>query len=172
MSTRWVIVIAVLAMAAPARADREGEGGMGWHAGLDLRAETGTHPIRIGGGISSGALDTTLVLDPMFWTDGQHDIDLFGSYGLANGGWGGIFGWRTTAIGILGGTQFQQKLIFGVGAQLPSVACLRIHWHFELAALVVKHGADLPREWISFATGRDFIDLLNFGMFVTVEYAR
>jgi hypothetical protein len=38
--------------------------------------------------------------------------------------------------------------------------------------VLVKHGAGLPSEWISFASGRDFVDLVNFGMFVTVEYAR
>jgi hypothetical protein len=169
---RAIVMVTALALCAPAQAERDGGGDLGWHAGLNLRAETGTHPIRIAGGVSSGALDGTLVIDPMFWTDGQHDIEVFGTYGLADGGWGGLFGWRTTAIGILGGTQLQQKLILGVGAKLPDVGPLRIHWHIELATLVVKHGADLPREWISFATGRDFIDLLNFGMFLTVEYAR
>ena len=42
---------------------------------------------------------------------------------------------------------------------------------FELATVIIKHGGDLPSDWISFASGRDFIDLVNFGMFVTVEYA-
>jgi hypothetical protein len=163
---RAVIVFVVFALAPAAAADTS------WHAGLDLRADLGTHPIRAGGGIHTGKLDTTLILDPMFWTDGQHDIDLLETYGLADGGWGPLAGWRVSTIGIAGGTQLQQKLILGVGAKLPSIGCLRINWHFELATLVVKHGGDLPTEWISFATGRDFIDLLNFGMFLTVEYER
>jgi hypothetical protein len=143
-----------------------------WHAGLDLRADLGTHPIRAGGGFQHDKWDATLILDPMFWTDGQHDLDLFGTYSVADGGWGPLLGWRTSTIGIAGGTQLQEKLVVGVGATLPSIHCLRIHWHFELATLVVKHGGDLPTGWISFASGRDFIDLINFGMFVTVEYGR
>jgi hypothetical protein len=163
---RVVIVLLALVVGRVAAAESS------WHAGLDLRADLGTHPIRAGGGLTFDKLDTMLVLDPMFWTDGQHDIDLFATYNVADGGWGPLAGWRTSTIGIAGGTQLQQKLVLGVGATLPSINCLRIHWHFELATLVVKHGGDLPTQWISFATGRDFIDLLNFGMFVTVEYAR
>ena len=161
------VVIALVVLAGVAQADDRS-----WHAGLDLRADLGTHPIRAGGGLSFGKLDTMLVLDPMFWTDGQHDLDLFGTWSVVDGGYGPLLGWRTSTIGIQGGTQLQQKLVMGLGGTLPSIRCLRIHWQFELAALVVKHGGDLPTEWISFATGRDFIDLLNFGMFVTVESAR
>ncbi len=163
---RVVIVSLALALSPMAAADAA------WHAGLDLRADLGTHPIRAGGGIQTGKLDTTLILDPMFWTDGQHDLDVFSTWSVADDGWGPLAGWRTSTIGIAGGTQLQHKLVLGVAAQLPSIRCLNIHWHFELAALLVKHGGDLPTEWISFATGRDFIDLLNFGMFVTVEYGR
>ncbi len=143
-----------------------------YHGGLDLRAELGTHPIRVGGGVDFGAVDTLLVLDPMFWTDDQHDLDLLAFYEGASG-WGPLLGWRTTIIGIAGGSQKQQKLVLGVGAPLPRIGELpiRARWAFELTALVVKHGGDLPSQWISFASGRDFIDLLNFGMFVTVEYA-
>ena len=36
--------------------------------------------------------------------------------------------------------------------------------------MVVKHGGGLPTDWISFEQGRDFVDLINFGMFVTFEY--
>lgn len=158
--------IGIALAAAPARAEP------GYHGGLDLRAELGTHPIRAGGGIDFGAIDTLLVLDPMFWTDGQHDLDLLAFY-EGDGGWGPLAGWRTTIIGIDGGSQKQQKLVLGLGAPLPRIGDLpiRARWAFELTALVVKHGGDLPSQWISFASGRDFIDLLNFGMFVTVEYA-
>jgi hypothetical protein len=160
-------LIALALSAASVRAD-------GWHAGLNLRVDPGTHPVRAGGGIERGRLDTMLVLDPMFWTDGQHDVDALAYWQLVPAGWSVLTGWRTTAIGILGGRQYQQKLLLGIGAPLPFFGelPLRARWSFELAALVVKHGADLPREWISFDSGRDFIDLLNFGMFVTFEYAR
>jgi hypothetical protein len=136
MIQRSAIVLVTLALSTTAHAERH------WHAGLNLRGDLGTHPIRAGAGVELGRVDTTLVLDPMFWTDG------------------------------LGGTQFQQKLLVGVGAPLPQLGPFRSRFSFELATVVVKHGADLPADWISFATGRDFIDLVNFGMFLTVEYAR
>jgi hypothetical protein len=160
-----VVLVLVLAASGAARGDS-------WHAGLNLRADPGTHPIRAGGGIERGAIDATLVLDPMFWTDGQHDIDLYAHWKLSSAGWSLLSGWRTTAIGLQDGHQYQQKLPVGIGAPLPFFGelPLRAKWSFELAALVLKHGADLPREWISFDSGRDFIDLVNFGMFVTIEY--
>ncbi len=150
-------------VATTARADTS------WHAGVDLRIDQGAHPIRLAGGLQLDALDTTLVLDPMFWTDGQHDTDVFASWGRR---WSLVGGWRTTAIAIAGGHQFQQKLLVGVGAPLPDLGPVRARWTFELATLLVKHGGDLPTDTISFASGRDFIDLVNFGMFVTFEYAR
>jgi len=157
--------LAILLVASAAHADD-------WHAGLNLRADPGTHPIRAGGGVELGAIDATLVLDPMFWTDGQHDVDAFATYRLSASGWGILGGWRTTAIGIAGGHQFQDKLLVGVAAPLPDLGPFRTRWTFELATVIVKHGADLPSEWISFESGRDFIDLINFGMFVSFEYAR
>lgn len=143
-----------------------------WHAGVELRGDLGTHPIRIGGGIELGRFDTALVVDPMFWTDDQIDTDLRVFWSPCSRAWGVLAGWRTSTIGILGGTEFQEKLLVGVGAPLPQLGKhIRARFHFELAAVLVKHGADLPVDWISFASGRDFIDLLNFGMFVSFEYA-
>lgn len=164
---RALALLVLLAAAGPARAD-------GWHAGLDLRVDQGAHPIRVGGGVELGRHDLMLVLDPMAWTDDQHDLDVLAYYRLVPAGWSLLYGWRTTAIGIADGHQLQEKLLLGFGAPLPFFGRLpvRARWSFELASLVVKHGAGLPRQWISFDSGRDFIDLLNFGMFVTFEYAR
>lgn len=143
-----------------------------WHAGLNLRGDLGTHPIRIGGGVQLGHVDATLVLDPMFWTDGQFDTDAFAFWAPCSRGWGLFGGWRTSSIGILDGTQFHEKLLLGVGAPLPQIGeHIRTRFHFELATVVVKHGGGLPSDWISFASGRDFIDLINFGVFVSFEYA-
>ena len=165
MMLRLAIVTLALVLPGLAHAD------MRWHAGLDLRADLGTHPIRIGAGVQFPYVDTTLVLDPMFWTDNQHDIDALAFWAPCPRAWGLFGGWRTSAIGILGGRQFQEKLLVGIGAPLPRLAkSIRARWSFELATVLVKHGGDLPTDWISFASGRDFIDLVNFGMFVTIEY--
>ena len=151
----------VLTSAVPAAAEP-------WHGGLNLRADSGAHPIRVVGGYQWCAADVSLVLDPMFWTDGQHDLDAL--VNLRPDRFGPLLGWRTTFIGIADGHQAQQKLLVGVSAPLPDLGPLRARWSFELATLIVKHGGDLPSKWIGFASGRDFVDLLNFGMFVTVEY--
>lgn len=163
---RLVLVLALLLLPAPAIASPY------WHAGLNVRGDLGTHPVRAGGGLQFDTVDANLILDPMFWTDGQHDIDAFAFWAPCSKAWGILAGWRTSTIGLLDGTQFQEKLVLGIGAPLPRLGKhIRTRFAFELATVVVKHGADLPTDWISFASGRDFIDLVNFGMFVTVEYA-
>src|SRR3954470_5893935 len=163
---RWRLALLTLVVsAATAHADYG-------HAGLNLRGDLGTHPIRIGGGYQFGRVDAELVLDPMFWTDGQVDTDLLAFWAPCSKGWGLVGGWRNSSIGILDGRQFQEKLIVGVGAPLPQIGHhIRTRFHFELATVVVKHGGDLATDWISFASGRDFIGVANFGVFVSFEYA-
>lgn len=160
------IFVVAIATAAPAHAEDE------WHAGLAVRGDLGTHQLRIGGGVQLGRLDTLLVLDPMFWTDGQIDTDVLVGWYPSEPGWGVFGGWRDSSIELLGGRQFHEKLVLGVGATLPPLGPFEARFQFELATLVLKHGGDLPSDWISFASGRDFIDLLNFGVFVTIEYGR
>src|SRR4051812_45288920 len=104
---RLVLVLAMLAVPAAGAAAP-------WHAGLNVRGDLGTHPIRAGGGLEFGKVDTMLVLDPMFWTDGQHDLDLFAFWAPCSKAWGLLGGWRTSTIGLLDGTQFQEKLVLGI----------------------------------------------------------
>jgi hypothetical protein len=161
---RWLVVVVMLVGTAHAEPT--------WHAGLNLRGDLGTHPIRIGGGAQIDRVDVSLVLDPMFWTDGQVDTDLLAFWAPCPRAWGLFGGWRTSSIGLLDGTQFQEKLLLGVGAPLPQLGHhIRARFHFELSTVIVKHGGGLPSDWISFASGRDFIDLVNFGVFVSFEYA-
>jgi hypothetical protein len=159
------ILVEVLARAPAARAD------IVPHAGLNLRADNGAHPLRVIAGIDGGAVDVSLTLDPMVITDGQLDTDLLATVKVTDGGWGIITGWRTTRIGILGGNEYQEKLVLGVGSPLPLFGDLsvRMRWGLEAATVIVKHGAGLPTDWISFQQGRDFVDLINFGMYVTFE---
>jgi hypothetical protein len=159
------MVVAILSLARPVHADVVG------HAGLNLRPDNGAHQIRVIAGLDAGAIDLSLTLDPMVITDGQLDTDVLATLRLTDNGWGLITGFRNTRIGILGGNEFQEKLILGIGAPLPVFGDLsvRLRWGLEVATVIVKHGADLPTDWISFAQGRDFIDLINFGMYVTFE---
>jgi len=142
-----------------------------WHAGINLRTELGTHPMRINGGMRIDPLELNLVLDPMFWTDGQHDLDLVGTTSVNESGLGVLVGLRSTSIGLSGGRHFHELLLLGISAPLAGFGdALGATWGFELGTVVLKHGAGLPTETISFASGRDFIDLVNFAMFVRFDY--
>jgi hypothetical protein len=165
---RVFLVVSILTLASPTPAARAEDG---FHAGLNLRADNGAHPIRLIAGFDSEAVDVSLTLDPMVITDGQFDTDLLATARISEHGWGVIVGWRNTSIGILGGREYQEKLVLGIGAPLPLFGDLsvRTRWGFEAATVILKHGADLPPDWISFEQGRDFIDLINFGMYVTFE---
>ena len=163
---RAFIVVAILAVALPARADTIA------HGGLNVRVGNSTHPLRLIAGLDTGDVDLSLTVDPMVISDGQLDTDLMATMKLTDPGWGVILGWRTTMIGILGGREFQEKLVLGVGAPLPQLSDgIRMRFALEAAAVVVKHGGGLPTDWISFREGRDFVDLINFGMFITFEGA-
>jgi len=160
-----VIVTSIAARSGAAWAD-------GGHAGLNLRADSGAHPFRVVAGFDTGDLDVSLTLDPLYFIDGEFDADLLTTTKVTEGGWGILAGWRTSAIGILGGNQFQEKLVLGISAPLPRLADLpiRTRWGFEAVTVIVKHGGGLPTDFISFSEGRDFVDLINFGMFITIEY--
>lgn len=163
---RAVTAVSVLALTTVARADTAA------HAGLNLRADSGAHPVRAIAGFDTGPVDASLTLDPMVLFDGQFDADIMATARLSDGGWGVMIGWRTTSIGILGGRQLQEKPMLGVSAPLPRLGDLpiRVRWTLEAATVLVKHGGGLPTDWIKFQDSRDFVDLINFGMFLTIEY--
>jgi hypothetical protein len=162
---------AVVAIAVPARSALADTG---LHGGLNLRADSGAHPVRVTGGIDTGPVDVAVTLDPMVVFDGQFDADLLTTSRLTDNGWGAIVGWRSTSLQILGGRQLQEKLVLGIAAPLPAIGDLpiRARWALEVATVILKHGGGLPSDWISFQQGRDFVDLINFGMFITVELGR
>ena len=162
------IVASGNARAAQALADAQTHD---WHLGVNFRTDFGTHPLRIDGGVRWKQIDTILVLDPMFFTDGQHDIDLIAAWRFTEG-WAAFFGWRPTSIGLADGRQWQEKTLLGIMGELPALfwGHVRGHWGFELAVLWVKHGGGLPTDTIS--STRTIADYINFGMFVRFEYAR
>jgi hypothetical protein len=148
------------------RADRH------WLAGLNLRTELGTHPIRADLGTRFGRVELSAVLDPMFWTDGQHDIDLTGSYGLGELGLAVVAGLRTTSIPLVGPRQWQHKLLTGASAPVDAlrVAGVQATWGIELATVVVKHGGSVDTEWLSFAEPAGYLDFVNFAMYLRFDY--
>lgn len=141
------------------------------NAGLNLRTDLGAHPLRIDLGFRTRRADYLLVLDPMFWTDGQASTDLLFGWRLANRVQP-IAGWRLNTIKLPESRQFQQNLLLGVALDLPSFwrDRLRGQWGFELAMTLVKHGGGVDTETISFASARSYLDLVNFGMFARFDF--
>lgn len=145
-----------------------------YHAGLNLRTDFGTHPFRVDFGIRWSDFDVWLALDPMLFIDGQHDTDLILTRDIGNHGWSLFGGARSTSVSIAQATHWQHKTVLGVGARFPPLFgdSYRAHWGLEMSTLVVKHGGSSATESVFSSSGRDFVDLINFGMFVRFEHAR
>lgn len=137
-----------------------------WHGGLNLRSELGTHPIRFDGGVRLGRLDLIAVLDPMFWTDGECDIDLLAAWKV--GRFAVFGGWRPASIKMANGRQFQHAALVGAFAPLPKLGPLELTWGIEIATVIVKHGGALPADVISFDSTADVGDNVNVSMFLRV----
>ncbi len=160
-----IALVWVVAAASAAMADD-------WHAGVNLRSELGTHPVRVDGGVRFGRLDLIAVLDPMFWTDGEADVDVVAVVRVAPSGYGVLAGWRPASIAIGDLRQFQHSLLVGAIGPLPRVGPLELAWGVEVAAVVVKHGGGLPTETLSIGDTSEVGDNINATMFLRVGYAR
>ena len=159
---RMVIVGMVMALSVKLATANE------WHAGLNLRSELGTHPVRVDGGVRIGRLDLIAVLDPMYWTDGELDIDLIGAVHVGDRGYAVLGGWRPASIAVGDDRQFQHAVLIGALGPLPSIGPLDLAWGVELAAVVVKHGGSLPTDMLSLDSMADVGDNMNVSMFLRV----
>lgn len=150
---------------------RDAPGSKSFNAGLNLRTDLGAHPLRVDLGFRTRRTDYLLVLDPMFWTDGQSSTDFIFGWRFANRVQP-IAGWRLNTIKLPESRQFQQNLLLGVALDLPSFwrDRLRGQWGFEMAMTLFKHGGGVPTETISFASARSYLDLVNFGMFARFDF--
>jgi hypothetical protein len=159
------VMIVLLLLAGSARAEQ-------WvHAGLDMRTDLGAHHTRVPLGIRTSSWDGTIVIDPMFVLDGQHDLDLIGEYYF--GPRIGVFvGWRWSALRVADGVHHQQRSIVGITGVGPSFfdEALRTSASLELATLWLKHGGGVEMDWIS--ADRNLHDSFGLGLFIRVEYAR
>ncbi len=139
------------------------------HAGLDVRTDLGAHPVRVPVGLRAGNWDATLVLDPMFVFDRQHDLDVLVEW-YPGERIGLMAGWRWSVVQVDGGTHHQQRSLVGVTAVGPDFASARIRTSasLEVATLWVKHGGGVGADWIS--ADRNFADAIGLGLFVRIEY--
>lgn len=139
------------------------------HAGVEVRTDLRTHPLRIPFGVRFQQLDLSLVLDPLVFADAQHDGDLTLEWRRCAGAPALLVGWRTSAVGLASGHQWYESSLVGITAQLARRSWFSARFGAELAVLWVKHGADLPTSWIGL--DRAIPERIRVGMFVRLEYA-
>lgn len=142
----------------------------GFHGGINLRTDLGTHPLRIDGGVRYKQLDFVLVLDPMYFLDEQSSTDIFAEWRGKNG-LSPLLGWRFNTIGLIDGSQVQHNLLVGGALDTPKFLDGRIRGQvgLEMAMMLVKHGGGGPVETIGFSSGRRFVDFVNFALFLRIE---
>lgn len=144
------------------------------HVGVNLRTDLGTRQARLDAGLRTGRLDWIVVVDPIGLVGGQQDYDALAAYRLERlSGWSAFLGHRTTVFAIQGGHALHEKVLAGVGARLPGLFGQRVRgeWGAEVAVNWLRHGGDLPSDWLSLASGRHFADLINGSFFVRFEHA-
>ncbi|HRI63633.1 MAG TPA: hypothetical protein PK156_05330 [Polyangium sp.] len=142
----------------------------GFHGGINLRTDLGTHPLRLDGGVRYGQLDFILVLDPMYFLDQQSSTDILAEWRAKNG-FAPVLGWRFNTVGLIDGSQVQHNLVLGGALDTPKFwdGRMRGQAGLELAMMLVKHGGGGPVETIGFSSGRRFVDFVNFALFLRIE---
>lgn len=142
------------------------------HLGVQLRTDPGVHQARFHGGVRVGRLDATVVVDPLYFTDGEHDLDLVAGWrpSEAHPAWAVTAGWRTVTFDLTGGTRLHQHLLAGATVTLPClVRGVRAELGFELAFVAVQHGAGLGTD--VFPTDDRILDVIQPAMYLRLEHA-
>ncbi len=171
----FAVAAAVLAgvLTAPPVARAEDERCRDVHTGLSMRTALGTHQYRLEFGGRWNRFESIVVLDPNSSRDGQTDFDLLGMYWFSPSAWAGFLGWRNTAFNLLGENRWHENLLVGVNGRLPQLGprWIRYNAGIELVVDVVRHGSNVPTEWISFSSERHFGDLVHVALFARIELA-
>ncbi|KAB2905995.1 MAG: hypothetical protein F9K40_06585 [Kofleriaceae bacterium] len=140
--------------------------------GVQLRTDPGVHQARVHGGVRGERFEATLVVDPLYFTDGEHDLDLVGAWrpSAAHPAWAVTAGWRTVTFDLAGGTRLHQHLLAGATVTLPCVVRgVRAELGFELAFVAVQHGAGLGTD--VFPTDDRVLDVIQPAMYLRIEHA-
>lgn len=171
-----LIALSLGLLRTPASADvaRGDESARAWFVGPNLRTDLGTHRVRAGGGLRFGRLSLSLVVDPKVFVDTrQNDTDVLAEWWACPGGWAGFGGWRLTQVFIDRGRHFYESLIVGATAGMPALLDRQVRgrFGFELEANIVRHGAGIETDVISFESERHWKDLLSVSVFARFELA-
>ena len=140
--------------------------------GVQLRTDPGVHQARLQGGVRAERWDASLVVDPLYFVDGEHDLDLVGGWrpSLDHPAWAVTAGWRTSMLDIAGGRRFHENLLVGATATLPClVRGVRAELGFELAFVAVRHGAGLGTD--VFPTDDRVLDVIQPALYLRIEHA-
>jgi hypothetical protein len=141
-------------------------------AGIQLRSDPGVHQARVHGGVRAGAIEATLVLDPLYLTDGEHDLDAVVGWrpSAAHPAWAVTGGWRLVTFDLGAGTRVHQHVLVGASVTLPClVRGVRAELGLELAFVAAQHGAGLGTEW--FPTDDRVLDVIQPAMSLRIEHA-
>jgi hypothetical protein len=145
--TRW-LAVALIVAAAPASAES------GWHTGLDFHgtdaAFAARRPIGITAGLRRGAIDGSVVIDPMLLVLGWEMLDLTIGHWNASDRVELLTGWRQTSGGLSHGRRYDEAWLLGADVAIAS-SRVRVSFGAELVISLWRHGGHIPSDTITFA---------------------
>ncbi len=144
-----VFAAAILASATPADAEP------GWRLGLDLhgtdRAFASRRPLGVAAGLRSGALEATIVADPMRLVLGWEMLDVTAGGWIASDRVALLAGWRRMSGPLAGRRRYDEAMLVGANVTALTSQHFRVEFGAELAASLWRHGAGVPDDTIDLA---------------------
>jgi len=130
-----------------------------WRLGLDVhgtdRMSAARRPLGVAAGLRSGALEGTIVADPMRFLLGWEMLD------ATLGGWIAgdrvelLAGWRRTSGPFAGRRRYDEALLVGANLTALTSTRFRVEFGAELATSLWRHGAGVPDNTIDLAVNAE-----------------
>jgi hypothetical protein len=161
------LVLACLAFAAPARAD------LSWRAGLDVHgtdaAFAARRPVGIASGLRYGAVEGSVVVDPMMLILGWEMLDVTAGRWIADDRIELLGGWRQVSGRLSGGRRYDEGLLLGVDSVGVSSGRFRIAFGAEVTTSVWRHGARIPGDSIQLILNMELATRIELLLHVRFE---
>ncbi|HEY0481260.1 MAG TPA: hypothetical protein VGD37_27280 [Kofleriaceae bacterium] len=158
---------ASLGLAGPAH------GAPSWSVGIDLHgtddAFAARRPIGVAGAIRYGAVEGSVVADPMLFVLGWEMLDATLGRWFAGDRIELLGGWRQTSGELSGGRRYDEALLLGADAVAMSSPRFRIVFGAELATSLWRHGAGIPANTIALAFDADLATRVELGFHLRFE---